>query len=473
VKIRLLTVSILLSTACAAHLPAVIHRVGAASRPSPTPTSQTVGSWLVDGANSTGCASDANTCQSATCAGSLIGPCKSAGEILSRWATSAPTTAQPTRVRFLSDDNESPFDLTPIVAQGGKFIVQGGLMLVSSGAIGAVVAKNRPSGQLLTVNLGQPSAPFVGLMLANITRGSHAWIDPGGVGNVAIVTAPQSPITDCTGGAALHDDTQTGDLYQILQPVKVPLRTFNPSFETGASDGIGFGVTCVEDIWVPDASGTPGTNAFSYNISSPINGSRVDPNSFVRINNQRQEPDYSFDSYFNGGLQANGSTQNAPGIIGGAIYSSESSGGANNGGFILDGDVVTHGLVLMANGPGFIGSAYVKFRLLIFGSTVRLGANISPSPAIWGPGLLKVGPNTTLIFEATTATASLLQIGGSFFGDSSSIGTGCALDISVDPSTWRCGRTLTPAHIDGTVASGGFGGSAGDPFLNSWITVER
>lgn len=446
--------------------------VYAGSRPPTTPTSQTVGAWFVDGSNTTGCANNANDCQSATCAGVLRGPCTSVGEIISRWSTSSPTTAQPTKILSLSDDNEPAFDLTPVIETGGRFTVSGSLTVVASGTLGTVVQKNRTTPQLLTANLGQLATPFVGFLLSDTTRGVYAWLDSATSGNVATLSQPFASIVDCATFPFESDTVIAGDAYQVLRPSKVPIRTWNPSFNTQSS--FGSGTVCMENLWAPDSSGTPGNGVFQFNISAQVNQSRVDPTAYSRITNQRQEPAYHFNDFWNGGLQANAVTQNAPGIIGGDIYSSESLGGniANNGSFILDGDVIAHGLVLYANLSGAIGAAYVKSAIIILNSTVRLSHNVA-GPALWGPGFLRVGSNATLVYENATFAGAYSMTGGLFFGTASNVTTGSAYDVSVNPAVWHAGITLSAANIDAAIGSGGFGGAAIDPFLRTAITPER
>jgi hypothetical protein len=50
----------------------------------------TVGTWQIDPANSSGCASDSNSCTLATCAGSGIGPCLSRAQVIQRVGSPTP-----------------------------------------------------------------------------------------------------------------------------------------------------------------------------------------------------------------------------------------------------------------------------------------------------------------------------------------------------------------------------------------------
>jgi|SRR5215472_3230274 len=452
---------------------AVGHRAAPpAPLPKANPPSWAVPAWYVDGANITGCASNANTCQSATCAGAGVGPCLTAGEIIvNRWATASPTLAQPTRITFLSDDAEPPFDLNPNITAVGQLIVTGTLTTVGSGTLGAVVQRNRATGQLLTAPLGQAVAGFVNLFFKDTTANVFSWIDSTSSGTTAVLSQPFAANTDCAVGPHESDTVATGHAYQILRPSQVPLRRFNPLLPTNSLGPLLNG--CLENVWIPDPTGIPGSTAFDFNISTSLTQNRIDGNTFARSDRVSLEQNYSFNNNFSGGLQASNPDLNSPGIVGGIIDSSEafSDGMSNNGTFILDGGVIVHGFTLVTG--AFMGDVYVKEYLEVVNRPSQLGVNIGPG-IVWGPGELQIGPGAVLTLRAgTTATNGLLQTGGLFFGNFTNVSTGCGYDTTGDPVIVHCGRTLTPAHIDGTIASGGFGGSAVDPWLASAITPER
>lgn len=428
-----------------------------------------VPAWFVDNANSAGCATDQNTCTSATCAAGNVGPCSTYAEIIARWGwpTASPVIEQATRVTFLSDDTEPAFDVTPSIVNGGSFTVTGTLTVAASGTVGTVTAKNRSAPQLLTANLGQSVASFVGLIFSDTTRSSYAWLDSASSGNVATLSQPMSRITDCTGFASELDTVQSGDAYQILRPSKVPIRRFDPALQANVFGGAG-STACLEHVWVPDPSGTIGNSAFDFNLSAVVDEARVDPGGFVRNTRMNQEPIYGFNDFWNGGLNAPMTSQNSLGVIGGDVLSSENPNVTNNGSFILDGDVIAHGFWVDANVGGVVAAAYLKGAFLIFNATVQVEANVGPA-AVWGPGSVDVGPGSRLLLEGATATASLLFKGGITFGWVGTVTTGSAYDTSSNPAVWRPGRSLTAANIDATVASGGFGGAAIDPAMQSAI----
>lgn len=384
--------------------------------------------------------------------------------------------AQATRLTFLSDDTEQPFKLNPtITAPSSKFIAQGTTSVTSSGTLSAVTQRNRATGQRLSANLGQPVASFVGLLLKDVTRNSYAWIDSDSSGNVAILTQPYLADTDCghTGVLAYQDNVTNGDSYQVLRPPKVPIRSFNPFLSNVLSSGTGPAPSCLETLWIPDQSGTPGTAVVDLNTSGGANMIRVDPNVSYRSDRMPVEPVYDYNNYFNGPIQNLQGGLISVGIIGGSVYASESYAGAlsSNGIFILDGGVFVHQFLLLSGGS--VADVYDKNFILTGIQNVELLNNVGPG-VLWGPGELQVGPSTTLLLGGgLTATGSLQQTGGLFFGNFTNVTTACAFDTSVDPAVWHCGRTLTPAHIDGTIVGGGFGGSALDPALKSGITNER
>lgn len=432
----------------------------------------TVPAWYIDGSNTTGCASDGNTCQSATCGGIGVGPCSTYASIINRWGTASPTIAQSTRVTFLSNDNEPPFYVTPAVTAAGSFFMTGTLSTVGSGTLSSATQRNRATGQLLSVNLGQSVAPFVGLILKDVTKSVYAWIDSSSSGTTAVLSQPFTSTAECIFVSSESDTVTGGDTFQIIQPSQVNVRSFNPALPINTL--VPSIQSCFENIWVPDLSGTPSTSSFDFNATTQATLSRIDPTAYFRSEKVSLEAVYNFNDNWNGGAQASATASlNSANLIGGILYASESYSdqGSSNGMYILDGGIILHGFVLMTGGA--LGDVYVKSFLDLVKEFIQIGQNVGPG-VIWGPGELQVGPGVVLTMRTgLTATQAFQQTGGFFFGNFSNIGTACGIDVTGDPAVWHCGRTLTPAHIDGTIASGGFGGSAVDPWLGSTITAER
>ena len=66
-----------------------------AGGPQIPPPSWGVPNWYLDFANSTGCASDANSGTSATCGGAGVGPLLHVSQLYARWGTHSPTLNPP------------------------------------------------------------------------------------------------------------------------------------------------------------------------------------------------------------------------------------------------------------------------------------------------------------------------------------------------------------------------------------------
>ena len=98
--------------------------LAAAPRPNPPP-SWAVPNWYVDYGNTSGCASDQNTCTSSTCSGTGVGPCKTFGEIWARWGAVPPVLLQATTITFVSPDNAEFYSFCPSYGPSGSLTFVG------------------------------------------------------------------------------------------------------------------------------------------------------------------------------------------------------------------------------------------------------------------------------------------------------------------------------------------------------------
>lgn len=90
----------------------------------PLPISWTQPAWFIDPANSTGAASDSNTCTSVT------KPCLTYAGVVQIWGgTTSPRLRQNTTITFLSSqwNDGDPVDVTPYVENGATVTLQGAL----------------------------------------------------------------------------------------------------------------------------------------------------------------------------------------------------------------------------------------------------------------------------------------------------------------------------------------------------------
>jgi hypothetical protein len=210
--------------------------------------------WVVDPANASGCASDANaTCGTASCgsaAGYADGPCASFAEIAGRWGTYEPRLQQTTTMTFISShsSNADPVTLRPRMEKGAQFLLQGagvtgtGLptAYAASCVIGTVTAKNRGSNVPLSYTASatggncavSPAATATPLLVVNATHASRAFITNNQLASSSQPTQPLSAITVTLGaglGAPTEADTYaSGDTVSYFQLPNVNLVDFEP-----------------------------------------------------------------------------------------------------------------------------------------------------------------------------------------------------------------------------------------------------
>ena len=156
------------------------------------PSSWTVPTWAVDFANTTGCASDQNSCTQTTCggAGTNAGPCLSNAEIeLHRWGTYAPSLPQNTTINALSNQSTSQRETDPFIfsgrltggTQGAQLTYLCAPTVVSTTTIASLTAKSRGTGVRLSVGL--TAGGGLKLLYTNSTHPATAWaIASGGSG---------------------------------------------------------------------------------------------------------------------------------------------------------------------------------------------------------------------------------------------------------------------------------------------------
>jgi hypothetical protein len=230
----------------------------------------TVAAWFIDPANTTTCASDKNTCTSATCAAGSVGPCLTWSEInYGRWGClgdpqACPRIAQDTTITFLS--SQSRYDDRIIFhpsldAVGGSATSTHGPTVVLTGTLtaGAPItfnvshAKARASNQPLknTALLAQ------GALWQNTNRAnSWGWSTGWAVGNTAhqnVISQPLSPIVNTTGGLPLtipteNDTWATNDSVTPQTPSTANFVDVRPTF-AGLT---GQGMVIVENFVIPE-----------------------------------------------------------------------------------------------------------------------------------------------------------------------------------------------------------------------------
>lgn len=443
-------------------------------RPPLTPASWSVPYWAVDNSSSTTCASDANTCTSATCGAAGIGPCKTVGEVASRWGTNTPSLAQVTVLQLLSDDVAENVALDPRVMQGGAFYFIGTPTQVNWGtsALGAVTSKNRATSTLLQANLGQAASVAVGSMLYDTTHPGRAWVDSA-TGNVATLTQPMVPNTPAAPShyvpfPAEVDTWATSDVFAVMRPTKVRLTELLPRQAAGDTTVSTGTLSYIGGIWNIDPSGV-GTSQFLTNTSVYISESRFD--SFVVYEGSSIQPASFLGSTGNCWFAGAGAF-NGAWMSGGAIATTAAPRtypvtflGSNG----LDGDLVLHGLAAVQtngsqnNAESLLSLVFLDNEVDVY-TQVNVSQNEYGSTAIYGTYTLNVKRGGVLTYVAP-ATSTFLGTPTLKFTTST---TGCSV-TNASPAVWNCGINLTPTTLAAAAGASGFGGSAIDRVNGAWI----
>ena len=194
----------------------------------------TVSSWYFDPQDTTTCASDANSCTSATCAGAGVGPCLTYQQIVTRlgstqavypFAQSATvfelspqtTGTDPIFGEYrMSGGGQSNFDCRQAWVQAGAAFSSGAV----SGGTGYVGA-TRGAGTAMFTIAGMPGYVVNNTLLNNTTRASYAFVDNAGTG---VVTQPQT-VASLTTTTALPAPAEDNDWAALdsIQPETLPL----------------------------------------------------------------------------------------------------------------------------------------------------------------------------------------------------------------------------------------------------------
>lgn len=201
------------------------------------PSSWSTPSWFFDPANATGCASDSNSCTSATCAGSGAGPCLSHAQIVYRLGTMSPTFLVNVTETQLSDQSSpwtDPVSLVPTIGNAGSFTFNGTLLQQTTVALGTFTVRNR---SLATTNhitaSGQSGAywaTYVGDIVNDTTAGAWFWITKDLGSDTAEITEPLSSIVGSSPNAEPSYVTiGNGDALTIYRPVSSYIKSLHAS----------------------------------------------------------------------------------------------------------------------------------------------------------------------------------------------------------------------------------------------------
>lgn len=248
-----------------------------------------VTAWAIDPQNTTTCASDNNSCTSATCGGGGIGPCSTMAQIVARYGTPTPKInfGLTLTVTWLSSQtiNTDVFQFDPLVTGSGNFIEYGGAtgtgtkvgstFLVSTGG-GSITAKvQTTSGAPLKLVFAGSTPPgiAVGQLAQNVTLGSWATVYKI-AGLTVSVTQPLTagPLTTPNPAPTFAEDNgwAAGNTYQLWQPVGVNVKNLQPQ-GGDANSSFTEGVAWYQGLHVFDSSASSGNSTTSiHSIGIPL-----------------------------------------------------------------------------------------------------------------------------------------------------------------------------------------------------------
>jgi hypothetical protein len=153
------------------------HVFAASAVPAIPPIAWSVIDWEIDPQNTTGCASDANDCISATCGSAGDGPCLTWAQVVSRLGSKSPSydgaVSSLFTVTFLSSQSAGVdmIDFQPILQNGAQHVIQTRPVQVASGTLSSVTLNTvgvNGSGMPLKAALPGASAQFD--LVINTTR---------------------------------------------------------------------------------------------------------------------------------------------------------------------------------------------------------------------------------------------------------------------------------------------------------------
>lgn len=446
-----------------------LARAGAASASTVRPNgSWQQAAWFIDPQNVSGVASDNNSGIDA------LHPVKTwNGGVIAKYRTIMPFLRQNITWTFMSShtDNSDPVIFHPVLEAGSVVRLTGSLgaaQQTGNGNLAGVIAKNRATPQLLTATFGAGTGSY--LLVANATHASRAWLYTAAGGGAFTLSQPMVPanIPAYFTGMGEVNTWANGDAYTIYNPVAVNVVDIEPVHaDYNAAFDNAFNL---HGIALYDPAGIANDHMFIGDLVTVTEC--LCERTILKKNNTGVD---IFTGLWNcaavGGMMGGMippaiAARLAPNfLILGGIFGSTSTFFASANGTILDGDVIVpllSGSAAVSLQDGSLGAVYLEQ-----GTTLSCVGQIDNNAsvvanAVWGKGTLDFKGATRCAWGAGTAVNTfLLAAPGAVKMNGGA--TASAYDTGADPAVWHAGRSITPAHLDGTVAAGGFAGNAINP----------
>jgi hypothetical protein len=421
-----------------------------------------VTAWYFDNANVTGCAADTNSCTSATCGVSGVGPCATFNQIVTRLGGTQPVYPPSVVVTFnqLSSNatTTDPIFFQPYVSNGGQANLKIALVNGVTFTASTVTAMTRGApGNLLTVVFPGGTVPLKNQLVVNNTRSSQAIID-----SVSGQTATmQSPITTASltntavVPAPVEDLTwATTDSMTVYTLLATNVKTWRPRGQdlnsSSQPSGAYIMYASVNDnsnsnVGIIEIGNTAAVTAY---INCVINARPGLTNQGGRgsgfgmyllgVSSVGQVTVYDSAEVFGGGF------------AGGASLLAQSGN--------LDGDAIIHGGMAVANATPFI------MRNWYCDNGVNAYGNLQQSGFAWGSFSMNVEPGNTF-WNNTGSTFALKALLTSGTVKINTVATGYAFTAAT--GLWGTGTALTPSAIDSAPGASLYGQGGNGAFVTN------
>jgi hypothetical protein len=418
------------------------------------PTSWSVPEWDFDPQNTTGCASDGNTCTSRTCGGGTTGPCLTWRQVRTRLGvvgngSNVALGSQQTLLHWVSGQtgNTDPIDFVPSLPQtpcdGGSCIFQEGLQIEAAlptpcvGTLASLQPKTRTWGVGVTPTnaamLSASSACFTAsdLLVVNTTRGTQAMTSLLNSANDYYLT---QPVVVATGN---EDDTwANGDTINVYALQNVYITSFG-------AGGSAYEFAVMQNLVgsSPDGPGLDFLNlsgtGFTESVASTFQGEVIDRSKGCVLYNSTIQSAGSFIAYNSAATTMEASATHS-------LEWGESTGGCA---IELDSQVLRPGGITVPCQNASLGDMYnSSFMLGQITLALQIGAHLTSSGPIFTGSRLEYNTDGAVgsIFVAPNGGLQCSNAAAPFQGNN-----GCSW--SMDGSTVtsiNCGIPITTQRLD-------------------------
>jgi hypothetical protein len=412
-----------------------------------------VTAWYFDDANTTGCAADTNSCTSATCGSTGVGPCLTFGQIVQRLGGTQPVYPPGIVATFnqlsAQTANQDVIFFEPRVSNGGQAILKVALTGGVSFTAGTVTSMTRGApGNLLTVVFPGGTVPVKNQLVvdSSVGRNSQAIIDSVS-GQTATMQSPltTASVTNTTTVMAPSEDTgwTTGDSMTVYTLLNTNLAKWGP-VGGGSSSGLQLGAGYIFYSNIVDSSGT-NTSTFPLHVSAGFGAlvnSVVNTRLFISSENGRVIGPYLVGSSVVGQVITAGPFM----MFGGALAGLTQGGGG--GQTVIEADAIVHGSSNWYTGT-FVPDTMYSDGTWTFNSGTAIALNY-----FWGSYNVVLNPGFVYWNDtgSTFALKALLTSGTLKLG---TLTTGCTAPVA--------GATFTANGTSQVGVTGSFAGLTAFP----------